>query len=50
MIDPIRGANWLLTGIPGPRKSISAYCFKQTPIQMPFSSYSNFIDFVKEKR
>ena len=47
----IRGAKLALDmGISGPLKSISAYCFKHTPIQMPFSSYSNFIVFVEGKR
>jgi myo-inositol-1-phosphate synthase len=37
-------------GISDPLKSISAYYFKHSPIQMPFSSYSNFIVFVEGKR
>ncbi|HEX6028076.1 MAG TPA: hypothetical protein VFY64_03450 [Nitrososphaeraceae archaeon] len=40
-----------MTGTFGRLMSISAYCFKHTTaIQMPFSSYSNFIEFVKGKR
>ena len=35
--------------ISGPLKSISAYCFKHTPIQMRFSINSNFIEFVEGK-
>jgi myo-inositol-1-phosphate synthase len=52
MIDAIRGAKLALDrDISGLLKKISAYCFKHTTaIQMPFSSYNIFIEFVKGKR
>jgi myo-inositol-1-phosphate synthase len=50
MTQAIRGAKLALDrDISGPLKSISAYCFKHTPIQMPFSINSNFIEFVEGK-
>src|SRR5919106_3458162 len=52
MIDAIRGAKLALDrGISGPLESISAYCFKHPPIQMPYSqAKTNFIEFVEGKR
>lgn len=48
MIDAIRGAKIALDrNISGPLESISAYCFKHPPVQMPYSqAKSDFIDFV----
>src|ERR671921_542197 len=52
MIDAIRGAKLALDrNISGPLESISAYCFKHPPIQMPYSqAKTNFIEFVEGKR
>jgi myo-inositol-1-phosphate synthase len=52
MIDAIRGAKLAIDrGISGPLESISAYCFKHPPIQMPYTeAKSNFLEFVEGKR
>ncbi|MBA3749545.1 MAG: inositol-3-phosphate synthase [Nitrosopumilus sp.] len=52
MIDAIRASKIALDrGVSGPLESISAYCFKHPPIQMPYSqAKSNFLDFVNGKR
>lgn len=52
MIDAIRGARLALNrSISGPLESISAYCFKHPPVQMPYSqAKTNFIEFVNERR
>src|SRR6476620_1153293 len=52
MIDAIRATKIALDrGVAGPLESISAYCFKHPPIQMPYAlAKSNFLDFVSGKR
>lgn len=52
MIDAIRATKIALDrGISGPLESISAYCFKHPPIQMPYSvAKANFLEFVEGKR
>src|ERR671921_76178 len=52
MIDALRAAKIALDrNIAGPLESISAFCFKHPPIQMPYSlAKSNFLDFVNGKR
>ncbi len=52
MIDAIRASKIALDrGIAGPLESISAFCFKHPPIQMPYSqAKSNFLEFVDGKR
>ncbi len=52
MIDAIRASKIALDrGIAGPLESISAFCFKHPPIQMPYSqAKSNFLEFVEGKR
>jgi myo-inositol-1-phosphate synthase len=52
MIDALRGAKVAIDrGISGPLESISAYCFKHPPVQMPYTqAKSNFIDFIEGKR
>jgi myo-inositol-1-phosphate synthase len=52
MIDAIRATKIALDrGISGPLESISAYCFKHPPIQMPYSvAKTNFLEFVEGKR
>ncbi|MGN6560180.1 MAG: inositol-3-phosphate synthase [Candidatus Nitrosocosmicus sp.] len=52
MIDAIRATKIALDrGISGPLESISAYCFKHPPIQMPYSAAKhNFLEFVSGKR
>ncbi len=52
MIDALRASKIALDrNISGPLESISAFCFKHPPIQMPYSqAKSNFIDFVNGKR
>jgi myo-inositol-1-phosphate synthase len=52
MIDAIRACKIALDrGISGPLESISAFCFKHPPVQMPYSqAKSNFMDFVSGKR
>ena len=52
MIDAIRGTKIAIErGISGPLESISAYCFKHPPIQMPYSqAKTNFLEFIEGKR
>ncbi len=52
MIDAVRAAKIAIDrGISGPLESISAYCFKHPPIQMPYSvAKANFLEFVEGKR
>ncbi|MEJ7641173.1 MAG: inositol-3-phosphate synthase [Candidatus Nitrosocosmicus sp.] len=52
MIDALRASKIALDrNISGPLESISAFCFKHPPIQMPYSqAKSNFMDFVNGKR
>jgi myo-inositol-1-phosphate synthase len=52
MIDAIRGLKLAIDrGVAGPIESISAYCFKHPPIQMPYSkAKENFLEFVNGKR
>ncbi|HEY7734447.1 MAG TPA: inositol-3-phosphate synthase [Nitrososphaera sp.] len=52
MIDAVRAAKiGIDRGISGPLESISAYCFKHPPIQMPYSAAkANFLEFVEGKR
>jgi myo-inositol-1-phosphate synthase len=52
IIDAIRGSKLAINrGISGSLESISAYCFKHPPIQMPYpQAKANFIEFVEGKR
>ena len=52
MIDAVRATKiGIDRGISGPLESISAYCFKHPPIQMPYSmAKANFLEFVEGKR
>ena len=52
MIDAIRGSKIAIErGISGPLESISAYCFKHPPLQMPYSqAKANFLEFIEGKR
>lgn len=52
MIDALRASKIALDrNISGPLESISAFCFKHPPIQMPYSqAKSNFMDFVNGRR
>ena len=52
MIDAVRGTKLAIDrGISGPLESISAYCFKHPPIQMPYSqAKTNFVQFIEGKR
>jgi myo-inositol-1-phosphate synthase len=52
MIDALRGTKLAIDrGISGPLESISAYCFKHPPIQMPYSqAKTNFVQFIEGKR
>ncbi|HEY7506932.1 MAG TPA: inositol-3-phosphate synthase [Nitrososphaera sp.] len=52
MIDAVRAAKiGIDRGISGPLESISAYCFKHPPIQMPYTAAkANFLEFVEGKR
>lgn len=52
MIDAVRAAKiGIDRGVTGPLESISAYCFKHPPVQMPYSqAKSNFLEFVEGKR
>ena len=52
MIDALRGTKLTIDrGISGPLESISAYCFKHPPIQMPYSqAKTNFVQFIEGKR
>jgi myo-inositol-1-phosphate synthase len=52
MIDAIRGSKLAIDrGISGPLESISAYCFKHPPVQMPYSqAKANFLEFIQGNR
>lgn len=52
MIDAIRGTKLAINrGISGSLESISAYCFKHPPVQMPYSqAKANFLEFIEGKR
>lgn len=52
MIDAIRGTKLAINrGISGSLESISAYCFKHPPLQMPYSqAKANFLEFIEGKR
>jgi myo-inositol-1-phosphate synthase len=52
MIDAARCAKIAIDrGVSGPLESISAYCFKHPPVQMPYSTAkANFLEFVGGKR
>lgn len=52
MIDAVRGTKLALDrGISGPLESVSAYCFKHPPAQMPYNEAKKaFIEFVENKR
>jgi len=52
MIDAVRGAKLALDrSVSGPLESISAYCFKHPPVQMPYSqAKTNFLEFIEGKR
>jgi myo-inositol-1-phosphate synthase len=52
IIDAIRGTKLAINrGISGSLESISAYCFKHPPVQMPYSqAKANFLEFIEGKR
>ncbi|MCS7115996.1 MAG: inositol-3-phosphate synthase [Nitrososphaerota archaeon] len=52
VIDAIRGVKIaLMRGVAGPLISVSAYCFKHPPIQMPYEEAKRaFLEFVEGKR
>ncbi|MEO9365320.1 MULTISPECIES: inositol-3-phosphate synthase [Candidatus Nitrosocaldus] len=52
MIDAVRAARIALDrGISGPLVSVSAYCFKHPPVQMPYNEAKQaFMEFVQGKR
>ena len=52
MIDAVRATKIAIDrGISGPLESISAYCFKHPPVQLPYSiAKSNFLEFVANRR
>ncbi|HVP23144.1 MAG TPA: inositol-3-phosphate synthase [Conexivisphaerales archaeon] len=52
MIDAIRGTKLALDrGVKGPLISVSSYCFKHPPIQMPYEEAKKvFLEFVEGKR
>ena len=52
MVDAIRGTKvGLSRGVKGPLESISAYCFKHPPVQMPYNDAKQaFLEFVQGKR
>lgn len=52
MVDAIRGTKvGLERGIAGPLESISAFCFKHPPVQMPYNEAKKaFLEFVEGKR
>src|SRR5579875_1749015 len=52
MVDAIRGTKIALDrGVRGPLESISAFCFKHPPVQMPYMDAKNaFLEFVEGKR
>lgn len=52
MIDAVRCTKLAIErGIAGPLESISAYCFKHPPVQLPYTeAKANFMEFVEGKR
>jgi len=52
MIDAVRATKIALDrGVSGPLESVSAYCFKHPPVQLPYSvAKSNFLEFVEGKK
>jgi myo-inositol-1-phosphate synthase len=52
MVDAIRGTKiGLDRGVKGPLESISAYCFKHPPVQMPYNDAKQaFLEFIEGKR
>ncbi|MHB2035347.1 MAG: inositol-3-phosphate synthase [Nitrososphaerales archaeon] len=52
MVDAIRGTKvGLDRGVKGPLESISAYCFKHPPVQMPYNDAKEaFLEFIEGKR
>jgi myo-inositol-1-phosphate synthase len=52
MVDAIRGTKVAFDrGVSGPLESISAYCFKHPPMQMPYTQAKQaFMEFVEGKR
>jgi myo-inositol-1-phosphate synthase len=52
MIDAVRATKIALDrGISGSLDSVSAYCFKHPPVQLPYSvAKSNFLEFVEGKK
>ncbi|HEY4700202.1 MAG TPA: inositol-3-phosphate synthase [Nitrososphaerales archaeon] len=52
MIDAVRGTKVALQrGVSGAMESISAYCFKHPPIQMPYNDAKKaFLEFIEGKR
>ena len=52
MVDAIRGTKiGLDRGVSGPLESISAYCFKHPPVQMPYNDAKQaFLELVEGKR
>jgi len=52
MIDAVRAAKIAIErGVKGPLESISAYCFKHPPVQLPYAvAKANFLEFVEGKR
>ncbi len=52
MIDAIRGTKLALgRGTAGPLTSLSAYCFKHPPVQMPYEEAKRaFLEFIDDKR
>lgn len=54
MIDAIRGTKTAINrGVAGPLTSVSAYCFKHPPIQMPYNeakeAFTEFIEGLRER-
>jgi myo-inositol-1-phosphate synthase len=52
MIDAVRCTKIAIErGVSGPLESISAYCFKHPPVQLPYSvAKANFLEFVEGRR
>jgi myo-inositol-1-phosphate synthase len=52
MVDAIRGTKvGIDRGVSGPLESVSSYCFKHPPVQMPYNEAKEaFIDFVEGRR
>lgn len=52
MVDAIRGTKvGLERGVSGPLESVSSYCFKHPPVQMPYNvAKQAFIEFVEGRR